>query len=278
MKIELSPFDVQCATWIFMIVALGAALAGCELLYIWKEYGDQGLFSWPVVRSSYRFALASKMQTVLDAFLGYPQYLFLIGIQVVFALALLVNIFPRYRSYLLLVILLIHLLSTLRNPQGSDGTDQMQTILLATLVCYYATPDPIVKKAAVWFIALQAILAYFTSGIAKLLSKTWREGTVLKNSLLLAPGNKRLYQWLPKNARFNQFLCLSVVVFECAFPLALIGPKTCLAFLAGGVLLHLFNAAALSLPRFLFTFVAAYPAILASVGDIHSGWTINHFF
>jgi hypothetical protein len=277
MKVELSSLDVQCVTWIFMIVALGATLAGCELLYIWKEYDDQGLFSWPVVRSSYRFALKSKFRAFLDALFGYPQYLYLPGLQIVFALALLLDIFPHHRSYFLLAMLLIHLLSTLRNPQGSDGTDQMQTILLAALVCYYATPNPIVKKAVIWFISLQAILAYFTSGIAKLLSKPWREGTVLKNSLLLAPGNKTLYQWLPKNARLNQFLCLSVVVFECAFPLALIGPKMCLAFLAGGVLLHIFNAVALSLPRFLFTFVAAYPAILASAGDLHPG-ALNHLF
>lgn len=272
----LSPLEVRCAGWIFVAVSLGALLAGCEVLYMRKDCADRGLFSWPVGRSSYRFALGNRIGRILDAFCNYPQYIYVVVLQVLCAVALLFHLLPRYYTLLFLTILCVHLLSMLRYPQGADGTDQMQTILLASLACYYATPDPLVKRAAIWFISLQVILAYFTSGIAKLLSKPWREGTVLKSSLLLAPGSKTIYQWLPKSRRLNQFLCLGVIFFECAFPLALIGPRVCLIFLVCGVLLHVFNAFALSIPRFLFTFPAAYPAILVSTIGLHPGWAASH--
>jgi len=269
-NIEVSALQAQCVSAILTTVAFGTALNGAEILSMRKECGKQGLLSWRVGRSLYPFALKKGIAVVLDAFCDYPQYIWVVGAQMLCALALLLNIFPNGKPIFLLTLLVVHLLSMLRYPQGTDGTDQMQTILLAALACYYLTPDPFVRKSAVWFISLQAILAYFTAGVAKVFSRAWREGTVLKMSLMLAPGNRTIYQWLPKGDRINQFLCWAVILFECTFPLALVGPKICLVFLGCGVLLHLFNAFALSLPKFLFTLVATYPAVFASTQDLQS--------
>ena len=270
MTVDLSPLDVQCVNATLMMVAAGTAIGGAEILSMRQECTDHGLFSWKVARTSYPLILRSHAAGVLDMLCGYPQFLYAVMLQMLSALCILFRVFPSHVIYLLLPILFVHLLSMLRYSHASDGTDQMQTILLASLACYFATPDPVVRKAAIWFISLQTILAYCTSGIAKVLSKPWRQGTVLRSSLLLAPGNKTLYRWMPSNARVNQLLCVAVIAFECAFPLALTSPRNCLVILTFGLLLHLFNAVALGIPRFLFTFVAAYPLVFLSAMDLHS--------
>jgi len=263
-------FEEQCIAAIVRVVGAGTVLASAELLYLRKEWSEQGLFNWPVTRTRFSSALRNGSIALLDAVCDYPRYIRLVGLQLLCGLVLLVNLLPSHRLLLLLAILFVHLLTMLRN-HGTDGADQMQTILLASLACYYATPDPIVKKAAIWFVALQAILAYFTAGVAKLWSRAWRKGTVLRESLALGPGCESLYQCLPRGSRTNQILCLSVVAYECLFPVVFIlGPTLCWVFLTAGVLLHVGNAFAFGLPRFVFTFVAAYPAILFFLGDIRS--------
>lgn len=272
MKLESSVFEAQCVGLILVTVALGTILAGAEILSMRKECDEEGLFSWPVSRTSHRFALKKGIATLVDALCDYPQYAYAVGVQVLCAIVLLCHVIPNQTSYLLLAILLIHLLSTFRNRAGTDGADQMQTILLACLACYYATSDPLVKESAVWFISLQASLAYFTAGVAKLFSTAWRRGTVMKMSLThLALGSETLYKWMPKGKRTNQCMAFLVILFECSFPLVVFtGPRTCLVFLACGFLLHLTIAFALGLPRFLFTFVAAYPAVLLVAKNVES--------
>ena len=269
MNIELSQLDMQCVNATLIMVAAGTAISGAEVLSMRQECADNGLFSWKVARSSYPFLLRNNAAPLLDRLCGYPQFLYALGVEVLCSLCILLRVFPEHVIYLLLPVLFVHLLAMARYSHGTDGTDQMQTILLASLACYFATPDPLVRKAAIWFISLQVILAYWTSGVAKLLSKPWRQGTVLRASLLLAPGNKTLYHWMPASGRINQLLCFSVVLFECAFPLVLTTPQICLVVLGFGVLLHLFNAVALGIPRFLFTFVAAYPVIFITAHDLH---------
>jgi hypothetical protein len=64
-----------------------------------------------------------------------------------------------------------------RTPAGQDGADQMASIVL--VVCGIGlTPGlkGFLAEAAVWFIALQACLAYTTAGVAKILSDDWRSG------------------------------------------------------------------------------------------------------
>jgi len=175
----------------------------------------------------------------------------------------LARILPSLTGYLLLTMLLIHLLTMFRNRAGTDGADQMQTIVLACLSCYYATADPLIRESVLWFIAFQISLAYFTAGIAKIFSPSWRKGTVMKTSFAhLALGSKGLYKLMPKGARTNQLMAILVIMFESAFPFFMLsGPKICIVALVCGFLLHLLIAIGLGLPRFLFTFVAGYPAV-----------------
>jgi hypothetical protein len=266
--IQASALQEQCVAVITKMVGVGTILASTELLHLKKELSAGGLFSWANARTRFPFALRHGTIVLFDAVCGYPQYLYLVVLQALCGVALLFSTLPSLKLFLLLAILFVHLATMLRS-NGTDGADQMQTILLISLACYYASPDPMVRKAAVWFVALQAILAYFTAGVSKLWSDEWLKGTMLRKSLVHGLGREAFNKWLPKGARENQLLCLSVVALECSFPLVIVAwPIMCLAILGAGVLLHLTNAFALGFPRFLFTFVAAYPAIVSFTCDV----------
>lgn len=271
MALHVRPLEDQCVRAIVCLVALGSALAASETFFMRREWSDGGLYNWPVARTTIPVALKSRMMPLIDAIYGYPQYIVLqIVVQLFCAIALLTGLWPDRQAELLSALFCMHLLIMLRR-HGIDGADQMQSILLGGLVCYFSTPNPLVKKCALWFIAAQAVLAYATAGIAKLWSRAWLTGTVLKHSLALATGSEFLYRRLKTRAKTNQLLCLALVGFECLFPIVLIvRPSAGLLFLGAGLLLHVTNAFALGLPRFVFTFVAAYPAIFYVVSDMHA--------
>jgi hypothetical protein len=267
---QVTAFEERCVITIVKLVGIGTILASAELLSLHKVWSRNGLFSWAVTRTCYTSQMRSGSIIFLDAVCDDPQYTALLGLEMLCGVALLLNIFPNHMMYLLLAILFVHLLTFLRNL-GTDGADQMQTLLLVSLACYYATPDPLIKRAAIGFIALQTVLAYFTAGIVKFWSSAWLKGTVLRESLALGMGSEAFYKWMPKSSRANQLLCLSVVAYECLFPLSIVlKPSMSLAVLGAGVLLHLTNAFALGLPRFLFTFVAAYPAVFWVTCNVQS--------
>jgi hypothetical protein len=270
--VNIQPFLRQdfCVQLTARVVGLGSVIAALEMLMMRQEWSEQGVFSWSVARTGLRFAIRNGFIPIFDMICAYPQYVVLqVAVQTFCGVALALNLWPHLEVPLLVSILCVHLLTMLRT-HGTDGADQMQTMLLVSLIAYCAVPDVIARKAALWFITLQVVLAYTMAGISKLWSRAWRTGTVLKQSLSLAPGNETLYRLLPDRGFTNGILCWSVVLFETSFATVLLfQPSIALIFLAFGFLMHLGNAVALGLPRFLFTFVAAYPLILSCLCDLH---------
>jgi hypothetical protein len=60
-----------------------------------------------------------------------------------------------------------------------------------------------------------------------------------------------------------------VIVFECAFPLVLwVRPQGAALLLACGLAFHLCNALVLGLNRFLWAWLAGYPALLFWSGQL----------
>lgn len=268
MTVLASSLQDQCVAVITRIVGVGTILASTELLCLRKELSAGGLFSWQSERTRFTFALRHGTIGLLDAVCDCPQFLYLLSLQALCGVGLVFSTLPHWKLVFLLAILSVHLVTMLRN-HGSDGPDQMQTILLVSLACYYACPDPMLRKAAVWFIALQTILAYVTAGVGKFWSNAWRDGTMLRESFTNGLAREALTNYLPKGARVNQLLCWSVIALECSFPLVIVPwPMICILILGAGLLFHLTNAFLLGLPRFLFTFVAAYPAIISFSCDL----------
>jgi hypothetical protein len=204
------------------------------------------------------------MAPVFGIAFNYPCYLYLVVLQFVMAILIISHLLVSFSWLFVAIILLIHLLSHLRNHQGLDGSDQMQVILFASLVIFYLSPDPFVKQCCLWFICLQALLSYFTAGCAKVRSATWRGGTAIRDIMNTTSfGNKGFALVLAQNPLLSKMMCWAVIVFECAFPLlAFAGVRPCFVFIAVGILFHLSTAMFMGLNSFFWSFVATYPAIL----------------
>jgi hypothetical protein len=171
---------------------------------------------------------------------------------------------------LLLFILAVELFSPVRNGgYGMEGSDQMHLILLFAINIYFDVSDPFARTAVVWFIALQSMLAYFTSGIVKLKTRHWKAGNAIR--LVLSTDNygcRKMAQWLNRMPKLSRWMCWGVIAFECLFPLVVLaGPRTTLPLLVCGAGFHLMIAGTMGLNGFFWSFVATYPAIYKFSSD-----------
>jgi hypothetical protein len=150
-----------------------------------------------------------------------------------------------------------------RSPFGLDGADQMSVITFVGLTLAHLGSSPVVQKAFLWFIALQACLSYATAGWAKVAAPRWRSGEYLTSVFAtLTYGHAGIARFLAPRRQLTAFVARSMILMECVLPLALVLPAPgTLALLAVGVLFHLSAALIMGLNTFFWSFVAAYPAI-----------------
>jgi hypothetical protein len=143
----------------------------------------------------------------------------------------------------------------------NGGSDAMLVIVLLAI----ALASVGHARAGLAYAAAQLVLSYFVSGVAKLGDPAWRAGRALPAILQLPqyrvpPRFAAVVRRLPRAATW------AMLAFECGFPLALAGPAICAGALAVGAAFHLANAIGFGLNRFLWTWLAAYPALLYVVG------------
>jgi hypothetical protein len=162
-------------------------------------------------------------------------------------------------------ILVASLLMYWRAPLGLDGSDQMSIIMFVAVAIHKLFPGDVhVARASLWFIAAQGCLSYFVAGIAKVISPTWRSGEAVRRILGTRTYGTRASAALV-TGRHGVCVALSwsLMLFECAFPLALGFGKTGFAvFAVLGIFFHMTNAVTMGLNTFVWAFVATYPAIL----------------
>lgn len=161
-------------------------------------------------------------------------------------------------------LLLIHLMICAKlGGSFNGGSDFMISALLLSLTsASFFEAGSAGRKYSLVYLIVQTVFSYFVSGLAKLKEGEWRNGTAISKLLAL--------QTYPVPARLKDFFsgrsisfCAAwmILVFEVFFPLALSSPQACIGFLALGVFFHLFNAAAFGLNRFLYAWLATYPAL-----------------
>src|SRR5688572_29794397 len=230
------------------LVALSVALQTLELLWLRRAFSDRGIW-----------------QPRLSASAGAPRALASAsGLSLVLclqlALALLVS--ARGPSPLLLMLALTQLLIVVRLHGPFNGGSDALTLL--SLICLgiasSVTPGSLISQLVLGYLVAQLTLSYFVAGVAKLAQRSWREGTALARFAALpkygVPGRAQAWLARPGAGRLSSW---SVLLFECSFPLALLGPRVALAYLSVGALFHVLNAALFGLNRFLWAWVALYP-------------------
>ncbi|WP_410585747.1 HTTM domain-containing protein [Amycolatopsis sp. lyj-108] len=150
-----------------------------------------------------------------------------------------------------------------RYPHGRDGADQMHVFVQAAAALCGMTRDSTVQRSALWFVAGQTALAYFVSGLAKSVSRQWRDGSALVGVARTASsGHRRLHAVLSARPAAVKVLSRAVIVLELAFPLVLVMPRPFASALLGAAkVFHLGTALAMGLNRFPFAFFAAHEAV-----------------
>jgi hypothetical protein len=247
-------------------LAVSVMIATFEYLAILPAFDKRGALSWDILGTGYAPYKFAKLRHLWDIAMSLGGVRIILLLRLAFTLALLVSLVARletFRAYALGGILLTGILVTYRCAFGLDGSDQMTNILSAGLLVAAVPSGPVWHISGFSFIAFQACLSYATAGIAKAISPVWRNGTALYKIMNTGTyGHAWLANVLKKNPLLGYLLCWTVIIFETSFSLSLLCPhKPLLVILAIGCLFHVGSAVFMGLNAFLWSFMAAYPAI-----------------
>lgn len=152
----------------------------------------------------------------------------------------------------------------------NGGSDSMTAIVLfSVMVSLWFQNSPGVVKVALLYIAVQSVLSYVVAGLAKLSHREWRSGMALTRILL--DSNYPISPFVKRWAKFPHLmfsLSWGVILFECAFPMIFFTSIIALPVLALGFAFHVINAYVFGLNRFIFSWLATYPAVYYVVSSI----------
>ena len=145
----------------------------------------------------------------------------------------------------------------------NGGSDRLGLLLLVCLLVARALPHSLWSQVAMGYLAMQLLFSYFIAGWVKLINPEWRRGRALRDVFMFSvyPVSESLRGW-QHWPRLLWVMSWGVILLEVLFPLALLDARALwLALLLAGIF-HLANAVLFGLNRFLWVWLAAYPALL----------------
>jgi hypothetical protein len=174
-----------------------------------------------------------------------------------------------YWKYYVVGLLILTFLVCRMIPLTKGADAQLTLITYSAMALTLVSDTRAVAGYCLSFLTLQLCLAYFAAGLHKLRSSSWRNGYALP--ALLSPrlfGFPAFGAWLVRHRLPTLFLAWATIVWEVSFPVVLVAPREiCLGYLACGVLFHLATAFTMGLNKFIWAFLALYPAaIYCTVG------------
>ncbi len=247
------------------LASVGVAIGCLEILAYPAPLRDAGLMSWEVGQLRNRWLAGRRTAALLGGLLGHRATLVATALRLVAALALASGLTGEpLRGVCAAVVALATITFSLRSPFGLDGADQLSAFIFVGLTFHHAIGSAWMGELVLWCLALQVSLAYCTSGIGKVFSRTWRDGSAIPGVVgTLNYGSAGMAKWLAGKRGLAQAIAWTVILTETVFPLALIGPEPLtLALLVGGLAFHVGNAVVMGLNTFFWSFVATYPAVL----------------
>jgi hypothetical protein len=255
---------IDVLSWTERLLGFAIALQTLELLIVRHALRDDGAFAWPTLRRTYACAPA-LLRLGLDGLLAYRPFVGVLVAQLAAALALLSGVAPRSSAVVLVLTGLLQS-ARFRGPYNG-GSDAMTMVVLLGVSIARMFEGERARQIGLGYVAAQLVLSYFVAGVVKLRSPRWRDGSALvalggAHQYALAPRVTRLLDDRRPSARLGaRAACWTLLSFECVFPLALLDRTVCLTLLALGASFHVVNARVLGLNRFLWAWLAAYPAL-----------------
>lgn len=246
-------------TWTYFLFALALFIASAETLVfrltLFTRLRDVEAAAWPLAA----LAAAAAAAALLGLSLGLNPHASHRHVLVAVILALWV---PDYRSLRL----------------SRDGSDQILTIVGVSLVVYGLLDKPWQQAAVALYLATMAAMIYFISGLAKLLSKSWRSGVALATALSTAVAGRStkrpMAAFMGRSRGSARALSLAVVALELSAPLMIASPRPLLVLYLGLLgAFHLGTAVVMRLSGFLYVMPCLFPAILTTNVLVYGGST-----
>ena len=246
------------------LVAFSVALGALEGLWLWSRghFGAHGLWSWQIIGEGW----PSRLATVAAPLMAQRG---MFGVLTLRLLCATIVVFTPYAHPLfaagLTVLVVLHLLMTVRMPWGGEGSDQMTlVVLLPGMLARLLPYNSVAVTSAALFIGAEITLSYFASGMAKVRSAEWRSGRALPNIMnhhtYGHPGFGQLLRAYPAPAKVLNAL---VMAFQVSFFLFFFIPMPfALIYIAGGVMFHACIAYFMRLNQFFVVFVGTYPCLI----------------
>jgi hypothetical protein len=258
---------------------LSTALRATECLLGWSlgiqtlEYlrmkhatGPQGLWAWSVQRQDIPSA---RMQAALDVLFAPDAHQAHLWLRAAAAVGL---IFIGGSAPLLLFLFLGNLLILIRwRGAFNGGSDFMTLIVLTGLLIAYVVgalgDAELGVQAGLWYICIHAVSSYFVSGWVKTLRPEWRSGRAMTIFL-----NGAIYGPLPADHPLRRPLFAflgswAFILWECAFPFALVNPAHAVGFCAVAACFHFLVFCFFGLNRFFWAWMCSFPAIIWCAGQ-----------
>jgi hypothetical protein len=156
-------------------------------------------------------------------------------------------------------------------PLTKGAEAQLTLITYSAMALTLVSDTPVAAGYCLYFLTLQLFLAYFAAGFHKLRSPYWRSGYALPGLL-----SARLFgfpafgAWLDRHGLLAWCSSWATIVWEVSFPVVLVAPREVgLAYFCCGVLFHLGTAFTMGLNKFIWAFLALYPAaIYCTMGSL----------
>lgn len=241
------------------LLAIAMTLQSIEFLLIRKTFNDFGIWQSFILKTDFEI-FPKSIQIFIEKLLSYDKFIYLIWLRLLLGL-LLIN----FSSSLIFgVLIVISLLISIRwRGTFNGGSDYMTLIVLISLFISSLSIHPKFQYAAIYYLCFQVASSYFLAGLVKVKNKDWRNGKALKAFL----GNtiykqNSISEVIVDSPLILRILSIITIIWELSFPLAFLSPNFAIIFLTIGFLFHLANAYLLGLNRFLFIWVATYPAVL----------------
>ncbi len=246
-----------------IFLTIGMLISSFEYLFNHKLFTSEGILEWIIIKIRWK---NGPIKNFLNFMFKRGLINILLAIRVVFLIVLLIAplLSPIFWASVL-IIFGTYAVTNLVAFYGSDGSDQMNSLILIT-ICLCASPFTSEGLLVIgcMFIAAQSCLSYFVAGASKLFSKEWRNGSAVREIFKTRTyGSEKVYRYIKNKRGLNFFLCWSVIIAELSFPLVLFLPiEWGIYFLAWGLVFHLINSIVMGLNTFLWAFLASYPSIV----------------
>ena len=248
------------------LFAWSLAIQTLEYLRMRAATSEQGLWAWSIQRQDIPVAW---MRRVLDGLFSPAVHQTHLALRLLAAVVLLVQ---GGSLGWMLFLFLGNLLILIRwRGAFNGGSDFLTLVVLTGLLIAHAVGTwvdaELGVRAGLWYIGIQSITSYFMSGAVKILRPEWRRGqamTIFLNAAIYGPLPERHPLRRPHLAQLGAWL---FILWECAFPLALLGPWHAVVFCTVAAVFHFLVFWFFGLNRFFWAWIASFPAIVWCAGQ-----------